>query len=44
MLKSVVLAAFLTCGAIGAYAQTTPSQQSSPAPAGHTGRSHGFDR
>lgn len=33
MLKSVVLAAFLTCGAIGAYAQTTPSQQSSPAPA-----------
>ena len=33
MLKSVVLAAFLTCGAIGAYAQTTPSQQSAPAPA-----------
>jgi sporulation protein YlmC with PRC-barrel domain len=33
MLKSVVLAAFLTCGAIGAYAQTTPSPQSSPAPA-----------
>jgi sporulation protein YlmC with PRC-barrel domain len=30
MLKSVVLAAFLTCGAISAYAQTTPS---SPAPA-----------
>ena len=37
MLKSVVLAAFLTCGAISAYAQTAPSpsptQQSSPAPA-----------
>ena len=30
MLKSVVLAAFLTCGAISAYAQTT---QQSPAPA-----------
>lgn len=39
MLKSVVLAAFLTCGAISAYAQTqttpqtTPAQPSSPAPA-----------
>ena len=33
MLKSVVLAAFLTCGAMGAYAQTTPSPQPSPAPA-----------
>jgi sporulation protein YlmC with PRC-barrel domain len=33
MLKSVVLAAFLTCGAISAYAQTTPSQPASPAPA-----------
>ena len=35
MLKSVVLAAFLTCGAISAYAQTqtTPTQQSAPAPA-----------
>ena len=33
MLKSVVLAAFLTCGAIGAYPQTTPSPQPSPAPA-----------
>jgi sporulation protein YlmC with PRC-barrel domain len=33
MLKSVVLAAFLTCGAIGAYAQTTPTQPTSPAPA-----------
>ena len=41
MLKSVVLAAFLTCGAISAYAQTTPqttpqttqSQPSTPAPA-----------
>src|SRR6186997_3153022 len=32
MLKSVVLAAFLTCGAISAYAQTTPSQPPSPAP------------
>ena len=32
MLKSVVLAAFLTCGAMGAYAQTTPS----PAPAERT--------
>ena len=33
MLKSVVLAAFLTCGAISAYAQTTPSKPASPAPA-----------
>jgi sporulation protein YlmC with PRC-barrel domain len=33
MLKSVVLAAFLTCGALSAYAQTTPTQPSSPAPA-----------
>jgi hypothetical protein len=33
MLKSVVLAAFLTCGAMGAYAQTTPTQPTSPAPA-----------
>lgn len=35
MLKSVVLAAFLTCGAISAYAQpqTTPTTPSSPAPA-----------
>ena len=33
MLKSVVLAAFLTCGAISAYGQTTPSQPASPAPA-----------
>jgi sporulation protein YlmC with PRC-barrel domain len=33
MLKSIVLAAFLTCGAISAYAQTTPSQPSSPSPA-----------
>lgn len=34
MLKSVVLAAFLTCGAISAYAQTAPSpQSSSPTPA-----------
>ena len=24
MLKSIVLAAFLTCGAVAAYAQTTP--------------------
>jgi sporulation protein YlmC with PRC-barrel domain len=34
MLKSVVFAAFLTCGAISAYAQTqtTPAQPSSPAP------------
>ena len=33
MLKSVVLAAFLTCGALSAYAQTTPTQPGSPAPA-----------
>ncbi len=33
MLKSVVLAAFLTCGAMSAYAQTTPTQPGSPAPA-----------
>jgi len=33
MLKSVVLAAFLTCGAISAYAQTTTSKPPSPAPA-----------
>jgi hypothetical protein len=33
MLKSVVLAAFLTCGAISAYAQTTPAKPPSPAPA-----------
>ena len=33
MLKSVVLAAFLTCGAIGAYAQTAPTTPTSPAPA-----------
>jgi sporulation protein YlmC with PRC-barrel domain len=35
MLKSIVLAAFLTCGAISAYAQTqtTPTQPTSPAPA-----------
>jgi hypothetical protein len=35
MLKSVVLAAFLTAGALSAYAQTqtTPTQQTSPAPA-----------
>jgi sporulation protein YlmC with PRC-barrel domain len=35
MLKSVVLAAFLTCGAISAYAQTqtTPTQQPAPAAA-----------
>ena len=33
MLKSVVLAAFLTCGAISAYAQTTPSPPASPSPA-----------
>lgn len=33
MLKSVILAAFLTCGAMSAYAQTTPTQPSSPAPA-----------
>jgi sporulation protein YlmC with PRC-barrel domain len=34
MLKSIVLAAFLTCGAMGAYAQTTPSP--APAPADRT--------
>jgi hypothetical protein len=40
MLKHVVLAAFLTCGAIGAYAQTTdqasapPRSAATPAPAG----------
>jgi hypothetical protein len=33
MLKSVVLAVFLTCGAMSAYAQTTPTQPSAPAPA-----------
>ena len=33
MLKSVVLAAFLTCGAISAYAQTTTSKPPSSAPA-----------
>ena len=33
MLKSVVLAAFITCGAISAYAQTTPPQPASPSPA-----------
>jgi sporulation protein YlmC with PRC-barrel domain len=32
MLKSIVLAAFLTCGAISAYAQTTPTQPTSPSP------------
>src|SRR4026209_1933684 len=37
MLKSVVLAAFLTCGAISAYAQTTPSRPPSPAPAAAPG-------
>jgi hypothetical protein len=30
MLKSIVLAAFLTCGAMSAYAQTAPSQPASP--------------
>jgi sporulation protein YlmC with PRC-barrel domain len=30
MLKSIVLAAFLTCGAMGAYAQTAPTQRPSP--------------
>src|SRR3984957_10454488 len=40
MLKHIVLAAFLTCGAIGAYAQTTdqasapPRSATRPAPAG----------
>jgi hypothetical protein len=37
MLKSIVLAAFLTCGAVAAYAQTSPpaspSPGSAPAPA-----------
>jgi sporulation protein YlmC with PRC-barrel domain len=32
MLKSIVLAAFLTCGAISAYAQTAPTQPASPSP------------
>ncbi|MGD9881217.1 MAG: PRC-barrel domain-containing protein [Reyranella sp.] len=32
MLKSVVLAAFLTCGALSAYAQTAPTQPTSPSP------------
>jgi sporulation protein YlmC with PRC-barrel domain len=32
MLKSMVLAAFLTCGAMSAYAQTTPTQPASPSP------------
>jgi sporulation protein YlmC with PRC-barrel domain len=36
MLKSIVLAAFLTCGAMGAYAQTAPSPSPSPAPADRT--------
>ena len=44
MLKSVVLAAFLTCGAMSAYAQTAPSQQSSPAPAAARRPSDGVDR
>src|SRR3981189_1766306 len=30
MLKSIVLAAFLTCGAMAAYAQTAPTQRPSP--------------
>jgi sporulation protein YlmC with PRC-barrel domain len=33
MLKSIVLAAFLTCGAMSAYAQTTPTSPSPSAPA-----------
>lgn len=33
MLKSVVLAAFLTCGAMSAYAQTAPTSPSPGAPA-----------
>jgi sporulation protein YlmC with PRC-barrel domain len=33
MLKSVILAAFLTCGTIAAYAQTSPTQPTSPSPA-----------
>jgi len=32
MLKSIVLAAFLTCGAMSAYAQTAPTQPTSPSP------------
>jgi hypothetical protein len=30
MLKTIVIAAFLTCGAIGAYGQTAPPQPKSP--------------
>src|SRR5882724_1229947 len=30
MLKSIILAAFLTCGAVAAYAQTAPTQPTSP--------------
>ena len=44
MLKSVVLAAFLTCGAISAYAQTTPVTAVFAAAGSRTGRSHGVDR
>ena len=37
MLKTIVIAAFLTCGAIGAYGQTAPAQPKSPtAPAERT--------
>ena len=32
MVKSIVLAAFLTCGAMSAYAQTAPTQPTSPSP------------
>jgi len=32
MLKSIVLAAFLTCGAMSAYAQTAPPPPGAPAP------------
>ncbi len=32
MLKSIILAAFLTCGAMSAYAQTAPTQPTSPSP------------
>ena len=32
MLKSIVLAAFLTCGAMSGYAQTAPTQPTSPSP------------
>src|SRR5882724_4663824 len=32
MLKSIVLAAFLTCGAMSAYAQTAPPSPGAPAP------------